>query len=146
MTVIAFAALPAFSREKLEIAEPWLVALEELGVSTYLKLVVTGSWTPMAGLGACGPDGVHTSAIPDDRLILTDCPAGALIGRIGGSSASLKAATPDGGESKPFAIGSHAVIKLPDNAVGPLFIGFNILIRPLKLEKLEVTIMGGRPP
>jgi hypothetical protein len=144
MTVIKFAELAAISQENLEIAEPWLVALEELGVSTYLKLVVTGSWTPMAGLGSCGPDGIHTSAIPDDRLILTDCPAGALIGRVGGSSASLKAATPDAGESKPFAIGSYAVVKLPDNAVGPLFVGFNILIRPLKLEKLEVVILGGR--
>ena len=145
MTDIKFTSIATFSRANTDIVEPWLVALEEFGVATHLKFVVTGRWVAMAGLEPCGPDGIYTSAVPDDRLMLTECAAGALIGRVGGSSATVKFPATATAESKPFAVGSRAVVKLPDAAVGPLFLGFNILVRPLKVVALDVEILSGRP-
>lgn len=149
MTDIKFTSIATFSRANTDIVEPWLVALEEFGVATHLKFVVTGRWVAMAGLEPCGPDGIYTSAVPDDRLILPECAAGALIGRVGGSSATLKFPAPvppaPADSSKPFAVGSRAVVKLPDATVGPLFLGFNILGRPVRVEALDVEILSGRP-
>lgn len=125
---------------------PWLMVLEDLGSATsYLKLRTTGTWTALAGLSECGPDGLAGQSFPDDRLIVSDCSVGALIGRIGGSSATLKAQTPaaDSGEGKPFPLGCYTVLKLPDKFVGPLFIGFNILLRPIRLDRLDIDIEGG---
>lgn len=144
MTDINFTSLAAFSCADTNVVEPWLVALEKFGVATHLKFAVTGRWVAMVGLEPCGPDGIYTSAVPDDRLMLANCGAGALVGRVGGSSATIKFA--ETADSKPFAIGSHAVVKLPDSAVGPLFLGFNILTRPLRVEALKVEIFGGRSP
>lgn len=131
------------------VVEPWIVALDLLPAdATYLRLIATrGEWTPLAGLGTCGPNGLLTSALTDDRLIVTDCPAGALIGRIGGSSASLKSPTPDtaAGESKPFPVGSHVLLKVPAGALGPLYLGFNMMFRPFSLVSLEVEIHVGKP-
>jgi hypothetical protein len=92
--------------------------------------------TPMSGLPECGPDGLVGQTFPADRLFVSDCAVGALLGRIGGSSASLKggaapasqggeskpdpaAAKADDGPSNPFPVGSHTVIKLPADAIGP---------------------------
>jgi hypothetical protein len=140
------------------VAEPWVVAWENVPqAAKYLRLKTTGRWTPMSGLPECGPDGLVGLTFPVDRLFVSDCAVGALLGRIGGSSASLKgdaapasqggeskpdpaAAKVDDGPLKPFAVGSHTVIKLSDNAIGPLFIGFNILLRPVSVQTLEITI------
>ena len=155
------------------VAEPWLVACENVPqAAKYLRLKATGRWTPMSGLPECGPDGLVGQTFPADRLLVSDCAVGALLGRIGGSSATLKggaaptgqggaaptgqggAAPKQGDESKPdpaagkaddgpwkpFAVGSHAVTALPENALGPLFIGFNILLRPVSVLTLEITI------
>lgn len=99
----------------------------------------------MEGLSSCEPDGLTGQSFPDDRLFVTDCPLGALIGRIGGSSAGLKVPAPatDAGETKPFPVGAYAVVKIPEKTAGPLYLGFNILSRPLRLESLEVEIAIG---
>jgi hypothetical protein len=128
------------------IAWPWIMACEDLGVtSTYLKLKATGKWQPMEGLSSCGPDGLTGQTFLDDRLFVTDCPLGALIGRIGGSSASLKVPTPtaDSGETKAFAVGAYALVKLPKETAGPLYLGFNTPFRPLSLESLSVDMAIG---
>lgn len=146
MITLSWSELGKINLSKEDIAVAWLVALKEIAPTIkYLRLEASGKWTAMAGLASCGPDGLVGQSFPDDRLIVTDCAVGALIGRIGGSSATLKgpSATPDAGETKPFAIGSHTLIKFPDNAVGPMYLGFNILNRPVKLEKLELNILGG---
>jgi len=145
--MVAWTKLPTFDLAPSDIVEPWKVALEDWSAATaYLKIKASGAWTAMAGLPKSGPDGVIGQSFANDQLlVVADCPVGALIGRIGGSSATLKAAAPasDSGESKPFAIGAFTVVKLPANAVGPLYVGFNILLRPLELENLSVEIWAG---
>jgi hypothetical protein len=143
--MLKWSAIPSVSWPRQDILAPWVMVMEDLsGTTSYLKLQVSGRWTPLAGLPECGPDGLAGQPFPEDRLILPDCPVGALIGRIGGSSASVRAMTPatDAGESKPFPIGSYALLKLPEKVVGPLFLGFNILLRPIQLENLEIEIAG----
>jgi hypothetical protein len=146
MVTLTWNPIHTYVLPEKDIAEPWLMALEDLGAATtYLKLKAKGEWVAMPGLPSCGPDGIVGQAFPDDRLVVTDCAVGALIGRIGGSSASLKAPSPpaDSGEAKPLPVGHHAVLKLPEKFVGPLYLGFNVLLRPLKLKFLEVEIIGG---
>lgn len=146
MISLTWKRIDTFIVPERDVVEPWLMALEDFGAATtYLKLISKGAWTAMAGLAECGPDGLIGQSFPDDRMVVTDCAVGALIGRIGGSSASLKAQNPpaDSGEVKPFPVGRHAVLKLPDKFVGPLYLGFNVLFRPMKLKSLEVEIIGG---
>ncbi len=112
-----------------------------------LRIRATGRWAPFAGLPKCGPDGLAGIPYPETGLVVPDCPLGALIGRIGGSSASLKSPTAEPattGETKPFAIGSHCVIRLPEKAIGPLFIGFNSLSRPVLLDTLDIQFESAR--
>jgi len=129
------------------VAGPWMVALERLGTATHLRIVVEeGLWTAMPGLPACGADGLPGLAVPDTALLLADCPPAALIGRIGGSSATMSVGDPPPeGTSKPFAVGSHAVVQLPAKAVGPLFLGFNLKHRPVLVAALRVRISWATP-
>jgi hypothetical protein len=160
MIVLTWTDVGGFRCAAEDVTASWLLGWEDLpSAAKYLRLKATGQWTPMSGLPECGPDGIVGQAFPSDRLILPDCAVGALLGRIGGSSATLKPAGPadrpagpaeaksdsgsvkaDSEESKPFAIGSHAVIKLPETGLGPLFIGFNILLRPVPVRALQLTI------
>jgi hypothetical protein len=146
MISLTWKPIHKFTLDEKDIFAPWILAQEEVGAATtYLKLMAEGEWIAMAGLTECGPDGLVGQSFPDDRLMLADCSVGALIGRIGGSSASLKVQNPsaESGEVKPFPIGCHTVLKLPEKCVGPLYVGFNVLFRPVKLKSLTVDILGG---
>jgi hypothetical protein len=145
MIELKWTPIVTFRLADQDVVGPWLVACDVIGAATTrLKLKAKGEWTAMSGLPACGPDGLPGQAFPDDRLVVADCPVGALVGKIGGSSATLKAVAiaTEAGEAKPFAIGSQTALKLPDNAIGPLYVGFNILNRPLKVKTLELEILG----
>jgi hypothetical protein len=146
LVAVHWSALFDVTWQQREVDAPWVMVKDALiGTVSFLRLTATGQWTTLAGLPDCGPDGLAGLPFPDDRLVLPDCAVGALIGRIGGSSASVKAAAPatDAGETKPFPIGSFAVLKLPDKVVGPMFLGFNILLRPIRLAALRLTVEGG---
>ena len=126
--------------------EPWLIALDQMPDGTHLKIRAEGEWSMGDGqYASCGPDGLPGLAIPTDRLLAADAPFGALLGRIGGSTATLMAATVSPGETKPFAVGSACIIAIPDKAVGPLLVGFNGLLRPVQLKRLKVTVSVGQP-
>jgi hypothetical protein len=128
------------------IGAPWLVALEKFGEGNLLRIQVTGRWTPINGLPGSGPDGLAGLVYPDTALIVSDCPVGALIGRIGGSSATLKAAGTDNlpGEGKAFAVGSYCVVKIADEMIGPLFLGFNCLPRPVVVSAFTLDLAMAR--
>lgn len=142
-------ALDRFQQLPATILEPWIAVLERFGEANLLRIVATGSWTPLEGMPSCGPDGLVGLSYPDTGLILPDCGVGALIGRIGGSSASLQAAAADPavtGETKPFPIGACCILRLPATAIGPLFIGFNTLRRPVTVASLTLSIETARGP
>jgi hypothetical protein len=121
------------------IAVPWLPLVDTIRGATHLRISATGSWSPLPGLLAwCGPDGLAGLVLPADRVVLADAPPGALIGRFGGSSASLKA---DGA----FAIGSGCVVAVPAGSIGPLFVSFNITARPVQVTALAIEVLGATP-
>jgi hypothetical protein len=92
MPVVTWAPIPTTTVQPGPIAVPWLKLVDTIRGATHLMITATGSWTVLPGLlAACGPDGLAGLMLPADRIILPDAPPGALIGRIGGSSAGLRA-------------------------------------------------------
>jgi hypothetical protein len=113
---------------------PWHRISDVIRGPTHLLIAATGSWTALPEvLAACGPNGFAGLSLPADRVVLPDAPPGALIGRLGGSSASLKA---DGA----FPIGQDCVVQLPANSVGPLFVSFNIVARPIEVTSFTIEV------
>jgi hypothetical protein len=140
--------LATYSIPAKDVEAPWLMAVASFDDATHLKLEAIGKWEPAGSvLPPCDPDGLPGFKAADDRLVVRSCRFGALIGKVGGSSAShhtpdTSAATPAIGE--PFGIGTVCILKLPDKAIGPLFVSFNAVDRPIKVTSLSVTIHGTR--
>jgi len=113
---------------------PWHRVTDVIRGPTHLLIAATGSWTAIPEvLAACDPNGFAGLSLPPDRVVLPDAPPGALIGRLGGSSASLKA---DGA----FPIGLDCVAQLPPNSVGLLFVSFNIVARPVDVASFTIEV------
>lgn len=128
-------------------AAPWLMVIDVFEHVDRLKITAEGEWQPLLGLDVkCGPDGFGGLALADAALIIPGCPVGALIGKFGGSSASLDATVnPAGGETAlpaAFAIGTHCVVPRPKEILGPLFVGFNTRSRPLSIASFSLLVEG----
>ena len=94
----------------------------------------------------CGPGG---TAKNDVGALLPTAPIGALIGKVGGSSADCPgplvqglAPVPAAGSPKMFTVGRFAVIKLATEDSGPLFLAMNDLLSgfPQHSGKIKVTV------
>jgi hypothetical protein len=48
-------------------------------------------------------------------------------------------------EGKAFAIGSLCILTIPSGVIGPIFAGFNCFLRPVRVEKLKVSISIATP-
>jgi hypothetical protein len=120
--------------------EPWVLVAETVLGATHLQMKVSsGKWIVLPDCWPCGADGIPGLPLAANQLLVADCPAGALIGKIGGSSASTS-------DSKPFAIGRHCVIAVPEHAVGPLFVGINGAWRPVEItEDFLLEVCGATP-
>ena len=148
--------LGTFELKDSSINAPWVQALADLQIVadpavefTHLRISAEGQWEVLSGLKLnCGPDG-H-AGIPADAATLPVGSAlpGALIGKIGGSSASIevaKAGADPGTAALPqFAVGSICVVALAGQPKGPLFLGMNIRSRPLAVESLRVNIEAAK--
>ena len=139
----------------------------------HLLIKASGEWAMLPGLDAtCGPDGRADVPLASGSRLLSSCQPGALIGKIGGSSASLdepaSAMKPVGGAEgaegaegtqageggggadeatgQPglFAIGKACMVPLLNLPRGPLFIGINISLRPLRVLSLKLEISGAK--
>lgn len=123
---------------------PWKAAVETLHGLTHVQIKATGEWEPVGTqFKPFPPDGHIGLPIQSDRLILSDCPVGALIGKIGGSSANfaIVASGAAAASGTPFPIGAHCVATT-DGSIGPLFIGFNWMPRPLLIKTMSITVAG----
>lgn len=81
-------------------------------------------WSPIHGMD-CAADG---STIPKSGLLYNGAMYGALIAKIGGSSADLPDSSSTGGpygSKKVFAVGSCCVVAIGDTEGGPLFLTMN---------------------
>lgn len=136
------------------IIKPWLLVVPGMRDYTHLRIQAEGSWAqPNGPIGACGPDGLASIPAQSNALAVKDCGVGALIGKLGGSSASLTMPPASSGatpappppslaEGAAFAIGSHCIVALPPNFMGPLYISFNGLSRPVLVMALEIRVDG----
>jgi hypothetical protein len=83
-------------------------------------------WSPINGVD-CGADGIR-NALPKAGFLSTAAAYGALIGKIGGSSADLpdssSAASPYGNK-RVFAVGTYCVVSIGGTDGGPLFLTMN---------------------
>jgi hypothetical protein len=108
----------------------WNLAVEWIGPSRLLRFKVVNedgscpgapaTWNPAADV-ECGPDG-KVPALPHNSLC-SRAQYGALIGKIGGSTADLPGAE-TAGAPKMFAVGSYAVYSIGADS-GPLFLTMN---------------------
>jgi hypothetical protein len=166
MQPISWTELASFELTPRDVFEPWMMATEAVRDATHVRIQAEGSWCVLKGIVAdCGPDGHSGLRVAVEHLVLPDCPFGALIGKMGGSSASatvlcalsvaaaattppvggLAAATtpPAGGsvqDGKPFPLGVLCVLPISNVVHGPLFIGFNSTLRPIRVNTLKIRV------
>lgn len=87
---------------------------------------VSTSWSPVSGR-TCGADGIFVTPAKSG-LLNTGALYGALIGKVGGSSADvpdISSPTAPYGSKRVFAVGSHCVISLANTEGGPLYLTMN---------------------
>lgn len=90
------------------------------------KAPVATKWFPVDKTD-CGPDGLATTTAKS-ALLSNGALYGALIGKLGGSSADIPDSSAIGspyGTRRVFAIGSHCVISVASADAGPLFLTMN---------------------
>ncbi len=147
--VINWSQLTVFEKKDEVVTAPWLMALELISDATHLKIQSEGKWyAENSVLPSFGPDGLSGITLSSDQLTIAGCRFGALIGKIGGSSADHHSPeTPVSAPvaDEPFAVGAFCTLKIPDNIFGPLFLGFNASSYPIHVETLKVTVFGARP-
>ena len=101
----------------------WTKAINYVGPSRSLRFKAAGTWTwKDAGSTtntprACGPDG-DLEAGTVTGLLSADALPGALIGKIGGSSAAIKNAA-------VFVVGAEAIVEVDDKTKGALYLSIN---------------------
>jgi hypothetical protein len=114
----------------------WSLAKDYIAGSRLLRFTVVDkdeqkqtasiSWSPIKGT-MCGANGIVANP-PKSGCLSTGAPYGALIGKLGGSSADIPdSSTPTApyGTKRVFAIGTHCVIALGGSEGGPLYLTMN---------------------
>jgi hypothetical protein len=110
--------IASLERADAHIDALWLRVHEAVPAKYLLRFEATGSWACLGhDIRGCGPDGLATLRLHADSLLLPMAPAGALIGKLGGSSAGRD-------DGKVFVIGSFCVYP-PLDKPAPLFIAIN---------------------
>jgi hypothetical protein len=135
---------------------PWIAITDPFEDFDHLLIEAEGEWALFGPPGlACGPDGIAGVPVDAASLVVSACRPGALIGKLGGSSAARNTAAaeapPAEGATTPppyspasFAIGTRAIIPVPDTCYGPLFIGFNLAAGAIELKALKLSVKGAK--
>ena len=82
-----------------------------------IKVEATGSWSYSGGR-RCGPDGDLNALVGAGHTILTEAPVGALLVKVGGSTAGV-------GDGLVRVAGSAALVQLDATVAGPIFLTIN---------------------
>ena len=109
----------------------WTLILDYVAPKTVLQ-ITAAVVSRISGL-YCPPDGLVT--LPASFRAIADYPAGALLGKISGSTAGQK-------EGKVFAIGASCTVTLGDADSGALFVAINAdpMVVPTKPAKIKVSM------
>lgn len=117
----------------------WTPALDFVTPGKLYRLVAKSDWKPESSQKKCDADGDATLTRSGDVVLGTSA-IGALIAKIGGSTADLK---PDNNKVTLFSAGRYCVFSIADAAkAGPLYLGINDLpSSQTNVEgQIEVTI------
>jgi hypothetical protein len=133
MSVSGWSILTTFSVKEKTADGLWLPVTDLLPVGRLIKLTASGKWACFGpSVPACGPEGYLDYGVPTDQLMVAECPTGALIGKLGGSTAGRKDGT-------LFAIGTLCVLAPLDKAM-PLFVAVNGAWRGGAYKFTDLTI------
>jgi hypothetical protein len=97
----------------------WTQVIDYIEGPTRLRFKASGKWTYAEGRET-GPEGDRNLGFPQD-VLLPGAPLGALVGKIGGSSADK----PDPTKQTVFAVGTDCVISVDEKTKGTLFLTMN---------------------
>jgi hypothetical protein len=130
--------------------DQWTVALEYVTPGKVMKIevvvdptknvdragqpvAITGNWTPREFRTPCTADGDLAGTARENPPVgappVASAPVGALIARIGGSTADQGADTPAVGATPArivFSVGRMCVLTAPTQTTGSLFLGVNV--------------------
>lgn len=95
----------------------WTLAHEYLEGPALIKVESQGEWT-YSTAKTCGPDGDLNALVSSAHAILASAPLGALIMKVGGSTAG----TSDG---ETHVVGRAGIVRIDDGKRGPIFLTIN---------------------
>ncbi len=97
----------------------WTWMVDDVTGPALIKIEATPGkqWAYSPGKG-CGPDGDLGSVLRTENALLKDAPIGALIAKIGGSTAGFK-------DGKTYVVGGKAIIRIDDKGGGPILLTIN---------------------
>lgn len=127
----------------LKVPEPagsaWTPALDHVLVKRVYRITASGKWTVGEAKKESAPDGVPMPETRTQELVCAGSPFGALIAKIGGSTADKTGSV--------FAVGRCCVFQFIEDAkVGPLYLGANdIAAAPASVDqqidvKIEIAL------
>jgi hypothetical protein len=152
MTIERWQSLPAYEQPKsptlVAVKGLWLLVADLLLPKRMIKIEASGSWSDLSEKeNAVGPDGHLGLTLPADQLISSNAPVGALMGKIGGSTADRITGTAkrdDGIIVLP--LGTYCIIGPLDKAA-PLFVAVNGAwsVAEFRFLDLKVKISTSEP-
>jgi hypothetical protein len=117
MNVKDWQSIVTFNRTNIDLSAVWLKVSDHVSAGKLLKVSAEGEWTFLPDFaGKCSPDGFLGLPLPYDKLLVPTTALGALIGKLGGSSADQKDGT-------LFTIGKFTIVAAEKG--GPLYVGVN---------------------
>ena len=95
----------------------WTRVFDYVPGPALIKVEAKGIWRYSPSRG-CGPDGDLNTLVSAANAILADAPVGALLMKVGGSTAGVA-------DGVVRVAGSYAVVQLDDQGSGPVFLTIN---------------------
>lgn len=110
----------------------WTPVLDYVKGPALIKIEASGEWSYTTGK-SCGPDGDLNALIGADRTIATTAPLGALIAKVGGSTAGVS-------DGAVRVAGSMALIQIDEKTSGPIFLTINDELSGFKDNSGQLTV------
>jgi hypothetical protein len=112
----------------------WTIVCEYVSGPRKLKFEAHGSWRYSRRIvDSCSPDGDPGSPVDRSKCLKADAAVGALIGKIGGSTAGKS-------DGVVFIVGSFCIVDVPDKTAGTLFLTINDEESGFSDNEGEVTV------
>lgn len=111
----------------------WTWALDYVKGPALIQIEATGDWSYTSSKKKCGPDGDLNAFMRPDSTILPGAPVGALIVKIGGSTAGAN-------DGSVHIAGSRGLVQIDDKISGPVFLTINDELSGLADNDGQLTV------